>query len=53
MEVKSSVYRQHSSIDKFREKFSKKLGNSYILYTKDIMQKDGVIHLPIYISMLL
>jgi len=53
VEVKSSVYRQHSSLDKFKEKFSKKLGNSYILYTKDLMQKDGVIHLPIYMAMLL
>jgi len=53
VEVKSSAYRQHSSLDKFREKFSKKIGNSFILYTKDIMQKDGVIHLPIYMAMLL
>jgi len=53
VEVKSSEYRAHSSLDKFRKKFSSKLGESYILYTKDIMIKDGVIHLPIYMAMLI
>jgi len=52
VEVKSSKYRAHSSLDKFRRKFAKKLGESYILYSKDIMIKDGVIHLPIYMAML-
>jgi hypothetical protein len=53
VEVKSSAYRAHSSLDKFRRRFSKKLGDSYILYTKDVMVKDGVIHLPIYMAMFL
>ena len=53
VEVKSSVYQAHSSLDKFRRKFSPFLGNAYILYTKDIMIKDNVIHLPIYMAMFL
>ena len=53
IEVKSSNYRSRSSLDKFRNKFSHKLSNSYILYTKDIMTKDDVIHLPIYMAMFL
>jgi len=53
VEVKSSAYRLHSSLDKFRNKFKKKLGNSYLLYAKDIMIKDGVIHLPLYMAMFL
>jgi hypothetical protein len=53
VEVKSSGYRAHSSLDKFRRKFTKKLGASYILYTKDLMIKDDVIHLPIYMAMLI
>jgi hypothetical protein len=53
IEVKSAEYKAHSSLDKFRRKFSKKLGASYILYTKDLMIKDGVIHLPIYMAMLI
>lgn len=53
IEVKSGSYRPHSSLDKFRNKFSSKLGNSYILYTKDLMIKDDIIHLPIYMAMFL
>jgi len=55
VEVKSSRYQVHSSLDKFRRKFTstKKLGDSYILYTKDIMIKDDVIHLPVYMAMFL
>jgi len=51
VEVKSSAYRTHSSLDKFQRKFGKSLGDAYILYTKDVMIKDGVIHLPIYMGM--
>ena len=53
IEVKSGSYVSHSSLDKFREKFSSKLSNSYILYTKDVMTKDNIIHLPIYMAMFL
>jgi len=53
IEVKSSAYRAHSSLDKFKTKFSKSLGDAYILYTKDIMIKEGTIHLPLYMAMFL
>ena len=53
IEVKSGNYRTHVSLDKFRKKFSSVLGNSYILYTKDVMVKDGIIHLPLYMAELL
>jgi predicted AAA+ superfamily ATPase len=53
IEVKSGNYRSHSSLDKFKKKFSSKIGNSYILYTKDVMIKDDIIHLPLYMAMLL
>ena len=53
IEVKSGNYRSHSSLDKFKKKFSSKLGTSYILYTKDVMQKDDIWHLPIYMAMFL
>lgn len=51
IEVKSGTYRKHSSLDKFRSRFGRKLGQSYILYTKDVLIKDDVIHLPIYMAM--
>ena len=50
VEVKSGNYRSHSSLDKFRKHFSSVIGNSYVLYTKDVMIKDGIIHLPIYMA---
>ena len=53
VEVKSGNYRSHSSLDKFRKHFSSVIGNSYILYTKDVMIKDGIIHLPLYMAELL
>ena len=53
IEVKSANYRSHSSLDKFRKKFSQKIGTPYILYTKDVMEKDGVWHLPLYMAMCL
>ncbi len=53
IEVKSGNYRSHSSLDKFRRHFSSVIGDSYILYTKDLMIKDGIIHLPLYMAELL
>ena len=53
IEVKSGNYRSHASLDKFRKKFSRSIGTSYILYPKDVMEKDGVWHLPLYMAMFL
>ena len=30
-----------------------KLGESFILYMKDLEVKDGIVHLPIYMAMFL
>lgn len=53
IEVKSGNYRSHASLDKFRTKFASMIGNAYILYTKDVMEKDGILHLPVYMAMFL
>ena len=53
IEVKSNHYVSHSSLDKFRDKFSSKIGNSYILYSKVVTLKDGIIHLPFYMAVFL
>lgn len=53
IEVKSGNYRSHSSLDKFRMKYSAYIGNSYILYGKDLMLKDGILHLPFYMAIFL
>lgn len=51
MEVKSGMYRKHSSLDKFKKRFSGRIGQAYILYTKDILVKDDVVHFPLYFAM--
>ena len=53
IEVKSGNYRSHASLDKFRKRFSAKIGNTYILYDKDVMEKDGILHLPLYMGIFL
>lgn len=53
IEVKSSGYKKHTSIDVFAEKYSSKVGSRYLIYTKDI-QKDGEMFcIPIYMAMFL
>jgi hypothetical protein len=48
LEVKSSSYRAHASLDAFCKKFSQKVRTPMVIYTKDIA-KDGPVHyLPIY-----
>ena len=48
IEVKSSGYKQHKSIDVFGDKYSSRIGKRILLYTKDF-QKDGMTDcLPIY-----
>jgi len=53
VEVKSHQYRAHSSLDKFRRRFSSTLGDTYIIYAKDVIVKDDIIHLPVYMTMFL
>lgn len=53
IEVKSGKYRSHASLDKFSTKFADRIGERIILYTKDVAERDGVIHLPIYMAMFL
>jgi predicted AAA+ superfamily ATPase len=53
VEVKSGSYQSHSSLDKFHRKFSSRLGDSFILHPKDMVIKDNIIHLPLYMAMFL
>ena len=53
IEVKSADYNKHSSIDKFKNKFGKKVGKRYVLHTKDLKIIDDLIYLPLYMSIFL
>ena len=53
IEVKSSGYKMHKSLDEFCKKFSTYIGNRYLIYTKDL-HKDGMTQLvPVYMTGLL
>ena len=53
IEVKSSGYKTHKSLDEFCKKFSARIGDRYLVYTKD-MRKDGVnLFIPVYMIGLL
>ncbi|MBQ6725243.1 MAG: ATP-binding protein [Bacteroidales bacterium] len=50
IEVKSSGYKTHKSLDVFCEKFSSRVAERILIYTKD-MQKDGAtLCLPVYLT---
>ena len=53
VEVKSSKYGKHTSLSKFIDKFSDRIGEKFILYPKDVLIKDDVTHLPLYMAWLL
>ena len=48
IEVKSSKYKSHTSLDKFVSKFSSRVHNKYVVHTKDYKQENGIIYLPVY-----
>ena len=53
IEVKSSGYKTHKSLDEFCKKYSVRIGDRFLVYTKDL-RKDGVIlFVPVYMTGLL
>lgn len=51
IEVKSSGYKTHASLDAFRAKYSSRIRNSYLLYTKDLQKGDNeLLYLPFYMT---
>ena len=49
IEVKSSGYNTHKSLDVFSEKFSERILEKYVVYTKDYKKDKDVYMLPIYL----
>ena len=50
IEVKSGKNYTLSSLNKFRKKYSEQLNEAFVLHTKDLSVKDGVIYLPVYMT---
>lgn len=53
IEVKSSGYKTHKSLDVFCKKYSSRVGTPIILYTKDLRREGPLLYLPVYMAMLL
>ena len=51
IEVKSSSYTSHKSFDYLKEKYQMKMEDRYIIYTKDLKYQDGIMYIPIYMTM--
>ena len=50
IEVKSSGYKAHVSMDEFCKKFSQHIGLKYLLYTKDLRKDGDLWFLPVYLT---
>ena len=50
IEVKSSGYKSHTSMDKFSEKYSNRILWKYLVYTKDYCKDHDLFCLPIYMT---
>lgn len=53
IEVKSLGYRTHKSLDEFCAKYSDRILNKYLIYTKDYKRENGIDCIPVYMTMFL
>ena len=53
IEVKSSGYKTHASLDAFCQKFSSRVSDRYLVYTKDFRKDTSIICVPMYMTMFL
>ena len=53
IEIKSSGYKTHASLDAFSEKYSSRILNKYLVYTKDLGKDKNVFSIPVYMTMFL
>lgn len=53
IEVKSSGYKSHASIDAFSQKFSSKIIRKIMLYMKDYMRDGDMEYIPVYMAQFL
>ena len=53
IEVKSSGYKTHTSLDAFTVKFSDRILQRYLVYTKDLRKDGDIVCMPVYMAMFL
>ena len=52
IEVKSSGYKTHASLDAFCKKYSSRIDHPVMIYTKDLQNDKNTLLLPVYMTML-
>ena len=50
LEVKSSGYKTHTSLDVFARKYSGRILQQYLVYTKDLKKEGEIVCLPVYMT---
>ena len=50
IEVKSSGYNTHTSLDAFCKKFSDRISNRFLVYTKDLRKDEATTLLPVFMT---
>ena len=53
IEIKSSGYKTHASLDAFSEKYLSRILNKYLVHTKDLGKDKDVFSVPVYMTMFL
>ena len=53
IEVKSSGYKTHASLDAFCIKYSDRISNRYLIYTKDFRKDEATMLLPVFMTFFL
>ena len=53
IEVKTGRSTLHSSLDHLMSKYTKHLGQCYVLHTKDLRKERDLLYLPIYMAICL
>ena len=50
VEVKSSGYKTHASLNAFLEKYPSRVGTAYLVYTKDLRKDNAITCMPTYMT---
>ena len=53
IEVKSTKKYSIASLERFKEKYSSRIGECYVIHPKNLSAKDGITYLPAYMAMCL
>lgn len=53
IEFAKKYYKSYILIDKFCTKYSEQIATPYVIHTLDYKEEDGIVYLPIYMTMFL